>query len=114
MNGALKMQKEIGDRAGGVMGTLASGQSSLLSMTGATENQCEKLKEFCEENFTGIACEQQRQTTALFYVIHEVCRFDTLSSNAMSSPECQAVYQTCVGGKLESDECRALLRRHGV
>ena len=110
---ALKQSKEISDRFGGVSGGLGSGLSSFYSWVRVPENQCDVMKTSCARDFSGAACLQQRQVTALFFVMNSVCQANGFKS--MGSPECRALYERCVANQqLDNSECAALTRRHGV
>ena len=112
---ALKMSKEISQQGGGVIGAFGSAVTSMASISGTTARQCGEVREICEHDFNGDMCRQQRQVTALFFVMQNVCHLNGIKSlDAMSSPDCQALYQICVGGDLEGADCQALIKRHGA
>ncbi len=108
-HGGLSMSKEIERQTGGSFGGVVADAYSAL---GVPESQCDDMKSICTERFDSSECLQQRQVTSLFFVVQQVCHGQGF--NSMGTPECRALFEICVGGRVFTPQCAALMRRHGV
>ena len=108
----LKMGEDISKKSPGGMGPFETMMRSYFAQSGTIEKGCEARRRICELDFNGDNCKRERESAALFYAFHLVCAGEDFK--AMSSPQCQELFKTCVAGTLEAAECRDLLKRLGA